>query len=732
MRKVLMVLLFSLLPFVLIGQDTQRTLNVPFVSDVIQVDGILDEKVWESVQATENFWQFFPSDSVRAEMDTEIKMVYNESTIYVGIRAEVPADNYVVSSLRRDFSGVGNDNITLMFDTFSNGSNAYMFGVTPYGVQRDVLISGGGSSGADMNNAWDVTWRAETQRFDEHYVVEIAIPFSSLKFREGGQSWRFQAYRFDWQSSEQSAWNRIPQNQLLINLAFTGELIFEEPLDDANTPVAIIPYVNGLSEKDFEEGEASNSFDIGGDAKVAIGQSMNLDLTVNPDFSDVEVDDIITNLTRFEVFREERRQFFLDNSDLFGSFGSSRDDVPFFSRRVGIARDTTGQFIQNRILGGARLSGNLNDDWSLGVLNIQTDENPEQEIASNNNMMVALERRVFSRSRVGVFFLNRQSFKDYDFQRPEDKFNRVLGLDFNLASADNVWTGTFYLHKSFQPDDFSGNYSAQTLLSYNQRRFEVTSDFVYVDQEYRSDLGFIPRRDVFKSGKSATLRFFPDMDILSENNFEFLALHFWRPSLDYKLTDHQYQLSWAGEFRNQASIEAEVANQYIFLTNPFDPTRSRNGVPLPGDKGYYFNEASVQFQSDRTNYFTFDLESTVGQFFNGHRYSIGGQASVRWQPWASISMAVNYDRIRLPNPHPDADLWLLSPEIDITFSRSVFWSTLVQYSNQQNNLGLNSRLQWRFAPLSDLYLVYNDNYISNSLTPTYRSINLKVSYWFNL
>lgn len=732
MYKFSVVLFLSILPFLSYGQDTRRTMDVRYVSDIIQVDGILDEDAWESVGAADNFWQFFPTDSVRAEMDTEIKMVYNESTIYVGIRAEVQGDNYVVSSLRRDFSGVGNDNITLMFDTFSNGSNAYMFGVTPYGVQRDVLISGGGSSGAGMNNAWDVTWRAETQRYEDHYVVEIAIPFSSLKFPEGRQSWRFQAYRFDWQGSEQSAWNRIPQNQLLINLAFTGDLIFEEPLDDANTPIAIIPYANGLSEKDFEADDASNSFDIGGDAKVAIGQSMNLDLTVNPDFSDVEVDDIITNLTRFEVFREERRQFFLDNSDLFGSFGSSGDDVPFFSRRVGIARDTTGQFIQNRILGGARLSGNLNEDWRLGVLNIQTDENPSQGIASNNNMMVALERRVFSRSRIGAFFLNRQTFKDYDFQRPEDEFNRVLGLDFNLASADNVWTGTFYLHKSFQPSDFSGNYSAQTLLSYNQRRFQLTSDFVYVDQEYRSDLGFIPRRDVFKSAKSATLRFYPDSNFLSESNFELMALHYWRPSLDYKLTDHEYQLTWAAEFRNQASIEAEIGNQYIYLTNPFDPTRTRGGVPLPGDEGYYFNDASIQFQSDRTNLFTFDLESTIGQFFNGNRFSVGGQASVRWQPWASLSMAVNYDRIRLPNPHPDADLWLVSPEIDITFSRSVFWSTLVQYSNQQNSLGLNSRLQWRFAPLSDLYLVYNDNYISDSLTPTYRSINLKVSYWFNL
>lgn len=731
MVRTLTTLFVFLLSLPLYGQDIHRTLNAQYTSDIIRIDGIMDEAAWETVQPADNFWQFFPSDSARAVSDTEIQMVYNESTLYVGIRAEVSGDDYVVSSLRRDFSGSGNDNITLMFDTFNNGSNAYMFGVTPYGVQRDVLISGGGSGNDSMNDAWDVTWRAETRRYSDHYIVEIAIPFSSLKFREGGQSWRFQAYRWDLQSNEQTAWNRVPQNQLLINLAFMGELVFERPLGESSTPMALIPYVNGLSEKDFGGGETSNTLDVGGDAKVAIGQGMNLDLTINPDFSNVEVDDIITNLTRFEVLRPERRQFFLDNSDLFGSFGSGLDDRPFFSRRIGIARDSTGNFIQNRILGGARLSGNLNEDWRLGLLNIQTDENVAQGIPSNNNMMVALERRVFTRSRIGAFFVNRQTFKDYDFQRPEDEFNRVIGLDFNLASADNVWTGTFYLHKSFQPKDFSGNFSAQTIIRYNTRKYQFTSDFVYVDQDYRSDLGFVPRRDLLKSGKAATINFYPEGGILNSHNFRLLALHFWRPTFDYKLTDHQYRATWGAEFRDQSTFEVEYINHYIFLVNPFDPTRSR-GVPLPADEGYYFNDVSMQYQSDQSNLFTFDIESTIGSFFNGNRFSIGGQANVRWQPWASFSTAVNYDRIRLPEPYSDADLWLLSPRMDITFSRSVFWSTLIQYSNQQNNLGFNSRLQWRFAPLSDLYLVYNDNYISNSLSPTYRSINLKVSYWFNL
>ena len=121
----------------------------------------------------------------------------------------------------------------------------------------------------------------------------------------------------------------------------------------------------------------------------------------------------------------------------------------------------------------------------------------------------------------------------------------------------------------------------------------------------------------------------------------------------------------------------------------------------------------------------------MGQFFNGQRYSVGGRIGYRWQPWVSTSINVNYDGIRLPEPYASANLWLITPRINVTFSKSVFWSTLIQYSNQQDNFGINSRLQWRFAPLSDLFIVYNDNYYSSDFTPRLRTINLKLSYWLN-
>ncbi len=729
LAKYLNFVVFSLLAFPLFSQETSKKLTARFITDDIKIDGELDEPVWETADRANEFWQFFPSDSVLAQYPTETRILYSETTLYVAFRAEAPNDKYVVATLKRDFGGTTNDNVSLLFDTFNDGTNAFFFGITPYGVQREGLVADGG---ADFNNTWDIKWQAEAKRYDNYYTVEVAIPFTSLKFKEGATKWRFRAYRWNLQTNEQTTWVRVPQNQQLSNLAFMGELHFEKPLGKSRTPFAVIPYINGLTQKDFTTDETDNQFKFGGDAKIAIGNGMNLDLTVNPDFSNVEVDDIFTNLTRFELRLPEKRQFFIDNSDLFENFGNSFNEArPFFSRRIGLARDTAGNLIQNQILAGARLSGKVNENWRLGALNIQTAEDANNEIPSYNNMMLALQRKVAARSNVGVFWVNRETFGDYEFLEDRNKYNRVIGADYNLASADGIWTGKFYAHKSLQPGDSKGNLSTQATATYNTRTWTFTQDWVYINEDFRADLGFVPRRDILKLGNAATRKFYPTKGALSNHNVRFLSILFWKPTQDLMKTDHIYNLRWTANFKSQAVFTTTVSNNHIFLNFPFDPSRS-GGEPLPANEGYTFNQFNASFTSNNTSLLTYSLEATAGEFFNGNQYSFAATAGFRVQPWAQMSLALNYDGIRLPAPYSDADLWLLTPRLDITFSRSLFWSTIVQYSNQRDNLGINSRLQWRFAQLSDLYLVYNDNYYTRDFGPRFRSVNLKVTYWLNI
>ena len=175
-----------------------------------------------------------------------------------------------------------------------------------------------------------------------------------------------------------------------------------------------------------------------------------------------------------------------------------------------------------------------------------------------------------------------------------------------------------------------------------------------------------------------------------------------------------------------------MVNNYTFLIDGFDPSNTDGGIPLPSDQGYYYTNFEMEFNSDRRKVFSYRIEPSYGGFFNGERLSIKSELSLRFQPKAFLSLLVDYNNISLPSPYSSADLWLISPKVEITFSKSIFWSTLIQYSNQNDNLGLNSRLQWRFAPLSDLFIVYNDNYFVNNFEPKNRSINLKLTYWLNI
>jgi hypothetical protein len=511
-----------------------------------------------------------------------------------------------------------------------------------------------------------------------------------------------------------------------------GDIIFEKPLGKSRTPLALIPYVNGIVAKDFESDDNLNNLKVGADAKISVGNSLNLDLTLNPDFSTVEVDNFITNLTRFEIALPERRQFFIDNNDLFASFGDGFDVSPFFSRRIGIAQDTLGNSIENNLIGGVRLSGKLTSDLRIGVLNIQTAEDLENEIPSNNNTMLALQQRVFSRSNVGVFFINKESFKDYDFLEPEDAHNRVMGIDYNLASKDNTWNGKFFTHKSFQPGDNSGNIASGATLRYNTRKFNVFAKGTFIDEDFRSDLGFVRRTDIFKTILNLERVFWPKKGIVQNHSFQFFPNIRWSPSRDFQNTDYDFQTRYEMQFNNQSQARFELTNSYTFLFDDFDPTASDDAIPLPGNQGYHYNNVEFRYQSDQRKLFSYNVQSSVGRFFNGNQFSVEGRMIMRFQPKSSISLLFNYDQIDLPAPFPSANIWLISPKIDITFSKSIFWSTLIQYSNQRDNLGFNSRLQWRFAPLSDLFLVYNDNYFVNTFEPKYRSINLKLSYWLNI
>ncbi|WP_293015803.1 DUF5916 domain-containing protein, partial [Mongoliibacter sp.] len=333
----------------------------------ITLDGVLDEEIWlEDGGWAEDFTQFFPSDTSLAQAQSKVKIAFDDKFLYIAavMYNLGPRENYVSTSLRRDYRGEQNDGISFILDTFNDNTNAFQFGVNPYGVQRESLIANGGMIPSDLNLAWDNKWYSNAKIYDDYWVVEAAIPFSTLRYNDGAVNWNVNFYRLDSKYNERSSWTPIPRNFSIISLAFSRKLMFEEPLKKETANISIIPYAAMATDRDFLS-ETSNPArpTFGGDAKIGMGPALNLDLTINPDFSQVEVDQQVTNLDRFEIFFPEQRQFFLENADLFADFGAV-GIRPFFSRRIGVARDErTGQNVQNQILFGSRLSGKLGEDW---------------------------------------------------------------------------------------------------------------------------------------------------------------------------------------------------------------------------------------------------------------------------------------------------------------------------------------------------------------------------------
>ena len=482
---VLLLLLLLTVPLTAQSPFDEVTANEPpsatavRFSEGITLDGKLDELEWQNGEPARDFWETFPTDRQRSTYPTEIYFGYDDQNFYVAALCRTPGNTYIIPSLRRDYRAGGNDNITFVLNPFRDKTNAIVFGMNPYGVTREALIYNGGESTDDFREEWDNKWRGESYIGDGYWSCEMIIPFSSLRFPSGAAEWFFNSYRMDTQSNTRSTWHRIPQNQTIMSLAYMGSLRFEGGAPQAQGKnLVLIPYAGGSIRRDYQA-ETPTDFDgnLGGDAKVGIGSGLNLDLTVNPDFSQVEVDQQVINTTRFEVFFPERRQFFLENADLFGSFGFERAN-PFFSRRIGVTRDTTtGEGLQNPIYFGARLSGKLTDDLRVGLLNMQAAQNRDQGLPSFNYTVAALQQRVGARSNLGGIFVNKQNFTNFsDTTETNADFNRVVGLDYNLATRDNAWNGKTFLHRSFSDKEGGDDYTHGLNLEYRHRNWNVQYD----------------------------------------------------------------------------------------------------------------------------------------------------------------------------------------------------------------------------------------------------------------
>jgi hypothetical protein len=702
--------------------NSQFELHIHKTTEAVLIDGIMNDAAWRDAETAGDFFMVLPMDTSKARVYTEVKMAYDKENLYIIALCHLPVNGpYMVESLRRDFVFGKNDNFIFFLDPFNDLTNGYTFGANAAGAQWDGTLYEGGK--ADLN--WDNKWVSVVKNYEDKWIFEAAIPFKTIRYKKGITEWGVNFSRLDITAAEKSSWTPIPRQFPTASLAYTGQLVWDQPLPNPALNLSVIPYaLTGISKDYFLDTKTSFRKEVGGDAKIALTSSLNLDLTVNPDYSQVEVDRQVTNLDRFELFFPERRQFFLENNDLFGNFGFT-NIRPFFSRRIGLGVP---------INFGARLSGNIDKNWRIGIMDMQTKKINDKGLPAQNFTVLALQRKVFARSNIRMLFINKQSLNyepGKDSTKPQySLYNRNIGAEYNLASSNNIWTGKVMLLKSFDPGKNDNSFTNAAYLQYASRKWIIAFQQEYVGKNYSAEVGYVPRSNYVKLNPYINYLFFPKKKgaVLSHGP-RYNGTYYYNSS--FKKTDHENLLLYIFNLRDQSIFDVWVANSYTQLLQPFDPTNS-NKDSLAAGSQHSWKAFGAEFFSKPQRLFTYNISTRFGGYYaNGSRYNITADIGYRFQPYASIALNTAYDHIYLPQPWNNIRFLLIGPRIDITFTNKVFLTTFVQYNSQQKNINLNTRFQWRYRPASDLFLVYTDNYYSSPLFVRNRAFVLKATYWWN-
>lgn len=690
--------------------------HIKRANSAISIDGVMDEPAWLAADSAVNFHMVLPMDTSLAKVKTSVRMTYDDKNLYIlVINYNLLAGPYMVESMKRDFNFVKNDNFIFFIDPFDARTDGFTFGANAAGGQWDGSMYAGGS--VDLN--WDNKWYSAVKTYPDKWIFEAAIPFKSIRYKKGIREWGINFSRNDLKAAEKSAWAPVPRQFPTASLAYTGTLVWDEDPPTSSSNVSIIPYALAGVTKDYQAGTAPQfKKEIGGDAKISLTPSLNLDLTVNPDFSQVDVDQQVINLSRYQLFFPEKRQFFLENGDLFYNFGYS-DIRPFFSRQIGL---------QQPIDFGARLTGQLNRDWRIGAMDIQTENSTANGIDGANYGVITLQRRVLDRSNIGFILVN----KDITGSMPgvTNLNNSNIGAEFNLASTSNMWTGKLLGLKSFTPGKEGHDLVLADHVQYFSKYWQLYLQEEYVGKNYNAAVGYVPRVGYIKINPLILHNWFPKKGDILSHGLQFTSNYYFNES--FQRTDNESVLSYILTFRNRSALTISGINDYVKLQEPFDPTNTGRDSLAIGTQHRY-NTLDILWSSKPQSVFTYQLEATGGGYYdNGHRLSFSGTIGYRIQPYVNIAVNGNYTDLRLPRPYGDTRFVLIGPKVDVTFTNTLYFTTYVQYDDQQRNMNINTRFQWRYRPASDFFIVYGENSIPSPYQPRNRQLVIKWTYWWNI
>ena len=696
------------------------------------IDGRPDEAAWQTAAPLAGFVQREPNDGAPASERTEVRLLYDSDAVYVGVWAyDSRAAQIVPGEAIRDFEVTDADAVIMVFDTFKDEQNGFVFGTTPAGIEYDGQVAsagsgggfflGGGSNnqrrfqagaGGGFNKNWDGSWEVAASQDGEGWYAEFRIPFNTLRYGSEVEQWGFNISRRVRRLNEEVFWSAVPREFNLYRLDFAGTIEgLEPPLRRA---VTVTPYVLGSTARDYTVvgSEFDENTEFGGEAKAQITQGLTLDLTVNTDFAQVEVDDAQVNLTRFPLLFPEKRPFFLENAGFFTVGGGGVD--LFFSRRIGI---DAGAPVP--IKGGGRLSGRT-AGLNVGLLHIQTDGLLDGSDRSSWSV-ARVAKELPSRSRVGGIFTDRRSDLSGDN-------NRVYAMDAQVGLGDAV-TVTSYFARS-ETEGASSDEAFDVTAGVTTRAFRGNATIQQVGQDFDAQIGFVPRRG------HRYYQLFGMYNIRPGSVFRELRPHIsyftYRNRADVAPKGFEVSSRWHidNHWQWDSGMELHTGANHVTegLYEPF--AIPGVGVTVPADV-YRGWEAQFVFFTDRSRALSFNSRLNWGSFLSGSKRTPSADLTYRYGDRSSITAALAYNDVDLPEGSFTTTLG--SVKLGYFFTPRIYMQGLVQYSTQVDRWSTNLRFGWLNTAGTGLFVVYNDVQGFDTLQgPQGRSLFIKFTRQFNL
>jgi len=708
-----------------------RTLKATRATGPIALDGVLDEATWRDAPVAQGFVQNEPREGQPATFDTDVRVLYDDQALYIGVFAhDSEPGALVVSDLKKDFNTAAGDAFLIVVDTFADKRNGFEFATNPAGAKWDAQMA---NEGRESNVNWDGIWDVRTRIVEDGWYAEIRIPFKTLKFTaQDPQSWGLNFQRRIRRKNEESYWSPLPRIYNLDRVSLAGAMDGLRQLKPGRN-LRIKPFVSA-SASTVGITPSVRDADAGLDLKYGLTTGLTLDGTVNTDFSQVEADEQQVNLTRFSILFPEKREFFLENSGIF-QFGlpstgtatlgggsaaaSGRQNSPpdaklFFSRTIGLS--ASGASIP--ILAGGRVTGRAGP-YSIGALNIQQRE--QGPVPSTNFTALRLDRAVLANSDIGVMLLNKDS--------EGGGFNRVAGVDANFRFGQLSMGGyavTTAAPNSVVPGDGEA-FSTRANFTYQSRKYLLRGAYEMIGNRFRDEMGFVPRIGVNHAASYGRLNVRPKFasrvlgirEIGPHYHFDTFERR------DGSGTESRY-FDWhvVVSMNDSGFVEAGVNRNREGNVTPFTLNSARGVKVAPGT--YDFNEYFALYRSNNAKRVSFETRVSVGDLYNGTRNGYAFAPTVRVNEHLNASVSLQINDINLPNAAYVSKL--IATRLNYSLNTRVFLNALVQYNTDTQQWSSNLRFNVIHRPLSDIFLVYNERRLDTTGDLVDRAVIAKVTY----